>query len=147
MKDQDDEPNNKSEQAGRKSDKHQPTQNTKRIKKVAIILAVDDARMHRAFIDSAPVGVRNDAAQDHRAHRRKCERQDEKQKDPIQNPREPFANRQRRRVHESNVIGSVPTLSSKHLAWSMVDGSSGFAGRSRVSQSSPKASRIRQATA
>lgn len=45
-------------------------------------MAVDDARMERAFIHFAPVGIRNRRAQDDRCNRRKREqRNDEKRQD------------------------------------------------------------------
>lgn len=93
MKDQNDQPGDKSEKAARQRDQHQPTQNAQRIQKVAIILPTDNAGMHRTFIHSAAECIGDDTAQDHRPDRCKREYQDESQKDPIKNPRKPLRNR------------------------------------------------------
>jgi hypothetical protein len=65
MENQKDEPANECEKARGKSNQHEPTQNAKRIEKLTIILPVDDARMYRAFIHFAPVGIRDRRAQHH----------------------------------------------------------------------------------
>ena len=55
MKNENDQPNDEREYTSGKSNKHEPTQHAERIKKVSIILSIDDAGMHRAFIDFASI--------------------------------------------------------------------------------------------
>ena len=59
MEDENDQPNDERKYTSGKSNKHEPTQHPERIKKVSIILSVDDAGMHRAFIYFASVCVRD----------------------------------------------------------------------------------------
>ena len=93
MNNQNDQPNDESEKTARKGDEHEPTHNAERIKKMAIILAGDNAGMHGAFIHSATECIGDRTAQDHRPDRCKRECQDEKQKNPIRNPWKAFRHR------------------------------------------------------
>jgi hypothetical protein len=101
MQDENDQPNHERAEPAGNSNKHQPAQHTQRIQKVAVILSVDDARMHRSFIHFAAVGICDPCACHHRSNWRKREEDDEDQNNPVKNPREPFPSRQwwRGRVH------------------------------------------------
>ena len=65
MKNQKDEPADECKQARGKRNQHEPTHHTERIKKLAAIVSVDDARMHRTFVHFASVGIGDRCAQHH----------------------------------------------------------------------------------
>lgn len=46
MQDENDQPNHECESAAGNSNKHKPTQYTKSVKELTIIMSVDNARMH-----------------------------------------------------------------------------------------------------
>jgi len=69
MEKQNDQPNHECKYSSRKSNKHQPTGYAERIKKVAIILSVDDAGMNGAFVNMTAVRVSDYTARDHGSHR------------------------------------------------------------------------------
>src|ERR1043166_9646639 len=50
MKDEENQPTNECNQATGNRDEHKPTHHTQLIKELAVIVSVDDARMHRPFI-------------------------------------------------------------------------------------------------
>jgi hypothetical protein len=57
MEDENHQPGHQCEYAAGKSNKRQPTQYPKRVKKLAVIVPADDAGMHRAFIHAVAVCV------------------------------------------------------------------------------------------
>src|SRR5438067_10348878 len=65
MENQKDEPADECEQARGKSNQHEPTHHTERIKKLAIIVSVNDAWMRRAFVYFASVRIGDRSAQHH----------------------------------------------------------------------------------
>ena len=62
MENEEDKPTGKCNQAARNRDKHEPTHHAEIVKKLAVIEAVYNAGMHRAFIHFAPVRIRNPSA-------------------------------------------------------------------------------------
>jgi len=70
MKNENDQPNRESQRPGGESDQHQPTEDAKSIKQLAIVFSVDYARMDRAFIHLAAVCVGDPAARYDRPDRR-----------------------------------------------------------------------------
>ena len=57
VQDKNKQPNDECECTNGKSYKHQPTQYSESIKELTIIVAVDDAGVHRAFVHAAPKSV------------------------------------------------------------------------------------------
>src|SRR4030095_10538113 len=76
MENEENQPTNKCNQTAGNSDEHEPTHHTEGIKELAVIVSVDDTRMHRAFVHFAPVRVRDRGARDHGSYGRKRERHD-----------------------------------------------------------------------
>ena len=63
MENEKDQPARKCDQAAWNSNEHEPTHHTELVKKLAIIVPVDDARMDGAFIHFAPVRIGDPGAQ------------------------------------------------------------------------------------
>jgi hypothetical protein len=55
MQDENDQPNHECENAAGNCDKQQPTQHSESVKELAIILSINDARMHGSFVHLAAV--------------------------------------------------------------------------------------------
>jgi len=91
MEDEDDQPNEEREYASGQSKKHQPTQHAESVKKMSVILSVHYARMHRAFVDMTAIRVRHDTARNYRSNWRHRKQNDQGEKNPVKNPREPFS--------------------------------------------------------
>jgi hypothetical protein len=101
MEDEKDQPTRKCDYSAGNSNKHEPTHHPEIVKKLAIIVSVDDAGMHGAFIDLAAVSISNSSAQHHRSNWCKRKRQDRAKREQVPNPREPFSTWQRWRIHMS----------------------------------------------
>ena len=65
MENEEYQPTDKCHQAARNSNKHEPTHHTELVKELAVIVAVYNAGMRRAFIHFAAVRIRNPSAQHH----------------------------------------------------------------------------------
>ena len=65
MKHQHDQPKNEGNRSGGQGDEHEPTHHTEGIKQLAIIFAINDARVDRAFINLAAVRAGDDTARHH----------------------------------------------------------------------------------
>ena len=61
MENQKNQPTGKCDQATRNGNEHEPSHHAELIKKLAVVVSIDDARMHRAFIHLAAVSIRNAA--------------------------------------------------------------------------------------
>lgn len=57
MQNEENQPTNKCDQTAGNGDEHEPTHYTERIELFAVIMSVDDARMHGAFVHFAPVRI------------------------------------------------------------------------------------------
>src|ERR1044071_1064519 len=90
MQNEENQPANKCYQTAWNSEEHEPAHYTERIKELAVIVSVDDAWMHRAFIHFASVCIRDRAAQHHGSNRRKRERHDDEQRQQIPKPWKSF---------------------------------------------------------
>ena len=88
MEQQDDQPGEESERAGGDGEKHEPSEDSERVKKLALIFAMDHAGVNRSLIDVTSVRVRDHGASDDRADRCQREGADQQQSDPVDPPGE-----------------------------------------------------------
>ena len=80
MENQENQPTNKCNQAAGNRNEHEPAHHAERIEKLAVIVSVDDARMHRPFVDLASIRIGDRAAQHDRSYWRKRERQNDEKR-------------------------------------------------------------------
>lgn len=70
MKDQRYEPDRAGQRTGRERRQHEPAGDSQRIELFSVIFPMNHAGVDRALVDSAAVGVGDDATQNHREDRR-----------------------------------------------------------------------------
>jgi hypothetical protein len=112
MQNENDQPSRECEQSAGDSNEHQPTQYPEGIKEVAIILSVDNAGMHRALVYFATVRVGDPRACHHRSYGRKRKENDERQNDPVKDPRKTLSNGYGWRIHMAGSDFQVGVLTT-----------------------------------